>query len=188
MIEKSGAVRTTFLSLGLTALVLQASAADFTRAASFDSVDAFVVAAKAFQPATSTSDLSALFTVRELGQPEDPKTGMPISAATIESATALWSNDAQALIFVTAAPPTDATRFSVATLFLLTRERGVWQVADLLRFSTTGKYAQVSAELTSDGRSPVITIKESHGGRGSSYQSSASYFPDNLKLKRLELE
>jgi hypothetical protein len=191
-------VRTAILSLGLTAIALYASAADFTRASSFDSIAAFVAAAKSFQPATTKSDLAALFTVRESGQPEDRKTGTPVTAPTIQSATELWSIDSQALVFVAAAPPTDATRSSVGALFLLAHQRGSWRIADLLRFSATGKYAEVSAELTADagtgyrlgseGMATVVTIKESHGWRGYSYLASASYILNNSKLERLELK
>jgi len=184
----SRSARTTLLSFGLAAITLHSSAADFTRASAFDSVAAFVTAAKTFQPATTKSDLSAIFTARELGQLEDPKTGTLVTAPKIQSSTALWSNDTQALVFVTAAPPTDATHSSIGALFRLAREHGSWRLADILRFSATGKYAGVSAELTSDGRPPVITIKESHGGRGSSYRSSASYTLEASKFKRLELE
>ena len=186
-------MRTTLLSLGLAAIALHASAADFTRAASFDSVAVFVATAKTFQPATAKSDLAALFTVRD-----DDDTAKPVTAPTIQSSTALWSNDALALVFVIATPPTNGTRSSVGVLFLLARERRSWRVSDVVRFTATGKYAGVSAELTagtgigyhlgSDSMWPVITIKESHGGRGYAYQSSASYTLEASKLKRLELE
>ena len=62
-----------------------------------------------------------------------------------------------------------------------------------MRFSAAGKYAGVSAKLTagayrSDAMTPVITIEESHGGRGYAYQVSASFTFSSSKLKRLELE
>jgi hypothetical protein len=162
-----------------------------------------VAAAAAFQPAAAPPgdrDLAALFTVRELGQPEDPKTGTPVAAKVIESAVALWSNDSHALVFVTANPPTDATRSSVGVLFLLRRTKGAWRIVDSRRFTAAGKDAGVSAELTayagtgyqlsSGGMKPVVTVGESHGGRGYAYQLSASYSLDDggSKLKRLELE
>ena len=71
-------------------------------------------------------------------------------------------------------------------------------IADLRRFAAIGKEAEVSAELTafagsgrqlgSEGFAPVVTVKESHGGRGYAYQTYASYKPTGSKLKRLELE
>ncbi len=186
-------MKTILLLFGLTAIALHSSAAEFTRSTTFDSVVAFVDAAKSFQPETHKSDLSALFTVRELGQPEDPKTGSLVAAKAIYSSVKLWANESHALIFVTAAPPTDATRSFVGSLFLLAHESGSWRIADVMRFFAAGKYAGVSAELTadayrSDAMSPVITIKESHGGRGYAYQVSASFTFSSSKLKRLELE
>jgi hypothetical protein len=191
-------VRTVFSVLAIGALILRADAGDFARSSAFESVEAFVAAATAFQPATTKSDLSALFTVRELGQPEDPKTGTPIAATSTQSSVVLWSNDSHALVFVTAAPPTDATRSAVGVLFLLNYTKKSWRIADSQRFIATGKEAEVSAELTagtgsgyhlgSDGMKPVVTVKESQGGRGYAYQVSASYTLNASKLKRLELE
>jgi len=83
-------------------------------------------------------------------------------------------------------------------LFLLVQQRGQWRIGDLLRFTATGKEAEVSAQLTAgtgsgyhpggDGMAPVITIKESNGGRGYAYQVYASYSPEGNKLKRLDLK
>ena len=101
-------------------------------------------------------------------------------------------------MFVTAVPPTEATRSAVGVLFFLSRTENAWRVSDSQRFIATGKYALVSAELTagtgtgynlgSDGMNPVVTVKESHGGRGYFYQASASYSINSSKLKRIELE
>jgi hypothetical protein len=191
-------MRIAFLVFAIGVAILRADAADFARLSTFESVEAFIATATALQPATTQSDLSALFTVRELGQPEDPKTDSPITATSIASSVSLWSNDSYALVFVTAAPPTEATRSAVGVLFFLSRTKGSWRIADSQRFTTTGKDAGVSAELTagtgtgyhlgSDAMNPVVTVKESHGGRGYSYQSSASYTLSASKLKRLELE
>ena len=173
-------------------------AADFTRWSIFDSVDAFVAAAKAFKPANAKTDMSALFTVRDLGQREDPKTGTPVSASAIRSSAALWSDDSNAMVFVTAAPRTEATQSVVGVLFLLTQFHERWHIFDYIQFIATGKYADVSARLTADtgtgyrlgteGMKPVVTITESQGGRGYSYQLSASYSFHANKLKRIELE
>jgi hypothetical protein len=191
-------VRTAFLALAIAAFLLAARAGDLTRSSVFESVEAFVTAATAFQPATTKSDLSALFTVPELGQPEDSKTGKPIAAKSIKASTALWSNDSHALVFITADPPTDATRSAVGVLFLLSHTNKSWRIADSQRFTATGKYGGVSAELTagtgsgyhlgSDGMRPVVTVKESHGGRGYAYQAYASYTFNGSKLRRLELK
>ena len=167
-------MRTAILSVALISLALSSRAADFSRASSFESVAAFVAAAKAFQPASTKSDLSGLFSVRDRGPSEEPTR---VTASTIESATELWSDDAHAVVFVTAAPATEATRSSVGALFLLVR--------DVVRLVATGKYAKVSAELTafagsgyqlgSEHMDPVITVTEFQGGRGYSYHLSASY-------------
>lgn len=178
-------------------LAVSIRAADFSRASSFGSVAAFVAAARGFQPASARSDLSDLFTVRDRPA-EGPETGTLVTAPTIESATELWSNDTHGLVFVIAAPPTEATRSSVGALFLLSRSGGSWRVADVLRFLATGREAKILAELTAfagggseldvEGKAPVVTVKESQGGRGYSYQSSASYTLKGSKLKRLDLE
>jgi hypothetical protein len=191
-------MKTLFLAFAIAASVPRADAGDFTRSSGFASVEAFVATTTAFQPATTTSDLSALFTVRELGQPEDPKTGTPITATSIQASVALWSNDSHALVFATAAPPTDATRTAVGVLFLLNRAKDSWSIVDILRFTATGKEAGVSAELTagtgvgyvlgSEGMNPIVTVRESQGGRGYAYQLSASYTFNPSKLERLELK
>ena len=191
-------VRIAFLALAVGASISHVDAADFARGSAFRSVDAFVAAATSFQPAISKGDLSLLFTVRELGQPEDPKTGTPVVATFIQSAVALWADDSHAIVFVAAAPPTDATRSAVGVLFLLKRTDNSWRIKDQQRFVATGKEAEVSAELTSgtgggyhlgsEGMEPVVTVKESQGGRGYTYQISASYTLKASKLKRLNLE
>ncbi len=191
-------MRIAFLALAVGASIPHVDAADFAQSSAFESVDAFVAAATSFQPATSKSDLSPLFTVRELGQREDPKTGKPIAATSIQSAVALWADDSYAVVFVTAAPPTEATGSAVGVLFLLKRTNDSWRIADHQRFVATGKEAEVSAKLTagtgsgyhlgSEGMEPVVTVKESQGGRGYAYQISASYTLKASKLKRLNLE
>ena len=184
--------------LGLLAfgiLSLQANAGEFSRTAEFASIEAFVTAAKSFQPATTKSDLAALFTIREAGQPEDPNTGRPTAATIIHSSNLLWSDDTQALVFATAQPPIEATRTSVGVLFLLIQRHGHWQIGDLMRFTATGKYAEVSAQVTGSADTgskvhglPIVTIKESHGGRGHSYQLSATYTIALSRLQRMKLE
>ena len=85
-------------------------------------------------------------------------------------------------------------RSAVGILFLLNRNKTKWHIADLKRFTAVGKYAGVSAELTSGNdwnnptRHPIVTIKETQGGRGYSYDLSASYDFVGSKLKRLNLE
>lgn len=187
-------IHATLLSMTLAATCV----ADFTRWAEFDSVDGFVTAAMEFKPDDAGSDLAHLFTVRELGQPEDPKTGTPVPAVAIGSATTLWADDSRALVFVTAAPPTQATHSRVGVLFLLVRQHESWGIGDYRRFIATGQHAEVEAELTSgtgtgyqlgaDGMMPVATIRASHGGRGYGYQVSASYTFRGDQIRRYDLE
>ena len=175
-----------------------ANGAEFTADGDFDSVNSFVSAAKTFKPATDGGGLAALFTIKELGQPEDPETGKPVAAAAIESCDVLWADETHAFVFVTAEPHIEATRAEVGVLFLLVHSHGRWKIADHVRFVATGKYADVSAKLDASSDThqhlgdvnmlPVITIKESQGGRGYSYDLSASYTTAAGKLKRLDLE
>jgi len=188
-------LKTTLLALAVFGSVLCTNAADFARWSAFESVDAFVGAAKAFQPAKSKSDLSALFTARDRGQTED---FAPIAANSIQASVALWSNRSRALVFATAAPATEAAPSSIGVLFLLARANDRWHIADYRQFSASGKEASVSAELTagtrtgyhlgSEGMMPVVTVKECHGGRGYAYQLSGSYSFQGAKLNALELE
>jgi len=183
------------LALAFAALVLPMNAAEFDRQSAFVSVEAFVTAAKAFQPASAKGDLSSLFTIPEMGEDNH---GKPITAPVIQSCDPIWSGDDSALVIAVASPPTEATRSSIGILFLLVRQRDRWHIADLLRFTATGKEAEVSAELTayagtgyrlgSEGMAPIVTIKESHGGRGYAYQAYASYTLNKSKLQRLELK
>jgi hypothetical protein len=102
------------------------------------------------------------------------------------------------LLIAIANLPTVATHSSIGVLFLLVRQREHWQIADLLRFTAIGKEAEVSAKLTagadtdyrlgSEGFALVVSVKESHGGRGYAYQTYASYTFAASKLKRFELE
>jgi hypothetical protein len=183
------------LALAFAALVLPMNAAEFDRQSAFASVEAFVTAAKAFPLATTKSNLSSLFAIPEMGAINH---GKPITAPAIQSCNAIWSGDDSALVLAVAIPPTEATRSSIGVLFLLVRQRDRWHIADLLRFTATGKEAEVSAELTAyagtgyrlgtEGMAPVVTVKESHGGRGYAYQAYASYTLNASKLKRLELK
>lgn len=182
----------------LNACIISAHADDFARATRFESVGAFVAAASAFHPAAAKTDLAALFTVREPGQSDEPKTGTRVPATSVHTAASLWSDASHALVFATAMPPTEATHSAVGVLFLLSRGDRFWQIADLQRFTATGKYADVSAELTAgtgsgyqlgnEGMMPIVTVKESQGGRGYGYQISASYTFGGSKLKRMTPE
>jgi len=170
-----------------------ANADELSRSGKFESVEAFVAAAKSFEPAKTKGEIAALFTVKELGQLEDSKTGTPVSAKAIESCDTLYADDELALVWVKAHPPIEATRSVVGVLFLLKREGANWQIVDLLRFEASGKYSEVKAELTAMSyngkRDPgFVTVTEFQGGRGYSYNISASYACRDYKFKRLDLE
>jgi len=189
------AVKRMIVAFALCTVLGSSHAAEFTRQSAFDSVESFVAAAKAFQPAVTEGELSSLFMIPEMGETNH---GTPISASAIQSCDVIWSDEAAALLIAVASPPTEATRSCVGVLFLLVRRDKSWRIADFLRFTATGKEAEVSAELTAgtgsgyhlgaEGMSPVVTVKESHGGRGYAYQIYASYTFSASKLNRLELK
>ena len=188
-------MKALFLALALSAAYIQADAADFSRTSPFKSVASFVAALQGFRPAKANSDLSPLFTVREIGQPEDPKTGRPICANSVKTSVALWSDDTHALVFATAEPPTEATYTEVGVLFVLSQVNEKWTITDCLKFEAIGKYAEISASLTADagnsGRAsvpPFVTVTELQGGRGGTHEISASYTLNASKLRRLNLE
>ena len=165
---------------------------------SFESVDAFIAATKAFKPSTAKTDLSTLFAAAERGQQEDLKRGLPVAAPSVDSVSTLWSDTKNALLFAIASPPIEFSRCRVGVLFLLQRFSDGWHISDHVVFTAVGKEADVSATLTvgtgtgyqlgSDGMAPIVTIKECQGGRGYSYDISASYAYSGFRLKRLDLE
>ncbi len=83
-------------------------------------------------------------------------------------------------------------------LFLLEHDHGHWKIADHVRFIAAGKYAEITAGLDAfsgahghigdEDMLPVVTIKESQGGRGYSYNLSGSYTFASAKIKQLELK
>jgi hypothetical protein len=189
------AIVTYLLGAALSAAI----AGEFSRSTPFASVQDFVDAATKFQPGVSGSDLSTLFVVPELGQDEDPKTGTPVFAKSIESCQTLWANDSHALVFATAHPPTEASRTVTGVLFVIKRTGDSWRISDTRQFTATGKGSRISAEQTAEtgggpdrlgeeGLPPVITVTEGQGGRGYFYTQSASYTLKASKLERLDLK
>ncbi len=188
-------MRTAFLALIISALVQRTAADGFARSSTFESVESFATAASQFLPRTTKSDLSRLFMVRirEGGPPSTL-----VTAPAIESSSALWSNESSALVFVTAIPPSDdelGLPSAVGIMFLLNRHKTKWHIIDLKRFTAVGKYANVSAEISGEGRDgsgfhdlPVFTVTETQGGRGVNWTLRATYHMDAFRLKRLELE
>jgi len=181
-------VKTSILFFALGAFIAATEASELNRESLFDSVEEFVTAVKAFQPAASKGGLASLFTIREMGH-ENP--GKPTAASAIQSCEPIWSDD-------NANPPTVGTYSNIGVLFLLVHQRDGWRIADFLRFTATGKDSALSAkqttfaggggQLSSEGFHPVVTVNELQGGRGYSYETCASYTFARSKLKRLELE
>jgi hypothetical protein len=188
-------VKTKILFFALGAFIAATEASELNRESLFDSVEEFLTAVKAFQPVASKGGLASLFTIPEMGH-ENP--GKPTAASAIQSCEPIWSDDKSALLFATANPPTVGTYSNIGVLFLLVHQRDGWRIADLLRFTATGKDSALSAkqtafaggggQLSSEGFHPVVTVNELQGGRGYSYETCASYTFARSKLKRLELE
>jgi hypothetical protein len=188
-------VKRTVLFFALAAVIGVIEGSELNRESVFDSVDGFVTALKAFQPVASKGKLASLFTIPEMGA---ENRGKPVVALAIESCATIWSDDKSALLFTTAKPLTVGTDSHVGVLFLLVHRRDGWWIADLLRFTATGKDSGLSAKLTAftpierqlgnGGFDPVVTVNESQGGRGYAYETCASYKFAGSKLKRFELE
>jgi len=191
-------VKATLFLVLLIAVVAPLPAHALSQSQTFESVDAFVAAAKAFQPSTARTDLSTLFAAAERGQLEDPKRGTLVTAPSVDSISTLWSDKKSAFVFAIASPPIEFSRCKVGVLFLLQRFDEGWHIADHVRFTAVGKEADISATLSSetgtgyhlgsDGMSPIVTVKEWQGGRGYSYEASASYAYRDSRIKRLDLE
>ena len=117
----------TILFFALAAFVFATEGSQLNRESVFDSVDAFVAAVKAFQPAASKGGLASLFTIPEMGHENH---GKPIAASAIQSCEPIWSDDKSALLFAAANPPTVGTYSNIGVLFLLVHQRDGWRIAD----------------------------------------------------------
>ena len=178
-------------------------AGELKRADRFESVEAFVAAVKGLVPASEKGEIASLFSVKEPGQPEDPKTGTQCFAEKVESCEVLYVDGTSssqdeasvslALVFAKVQPPTEATRSEVGVFFLLSRQKNRWRVADLLRFQALGKYSGIEVNVTSTGNHgktcpDFVTVTEHQGGRGYSYEISATYKCEGLKFKKVDLK
>lgn len=171
---------------------------NLSQGAHFDSVDGFVQKLKAFQPTKSKSDLTTLFTVKALGQPEDPQTGKPVAAQGIDSVEVLWSDDSAAFVFAKASPKTEATRSVVGVLFFLKKEDHHWRIADHQRFTAFGKYSDIipkqdasvgtGSHLSLGWMRPMISVKEWQGGRGYGYAICATYTVKANRIQQVTME
>jgi len=172
------------------------TSAALDRESRFDSIAGFVDAIKAFEPAQASSWMAYQFSAVELGQPEEESTGSIVRAPHVLSCATLWNNEDTAVVFATAEPPTSATRSTVGVLFLLHSYDKKWRIVDEKKFTAAGRFASVDGKLTAgadsdralDPEGVVITVTESHGGAGLSYQLSSSFRISGASLVRADLE
>ena len=157
---------------------------EFRHDTAFKSTDAFVASAKAFKPDGSKSDLTKFFTIIE----EEGVT-QPATADSIDSCDLVFEDDTQAIIFVTAQPPTLYTIWKIGVLFYLVHESGKWHISDVRRFDAQNRECRVACELTSGEKThAVVTVTVTRGRRDWTYSVSASYSPDGKKLVRRDPE
>jgi hypothetical protein len=103
------------------------------------------------------------------------------TATAFETSQILWQKDNQAIYFVTARPPTEATQEEIGVLIAArSGASGRWNVMKSIRLEATGKYAGTAVEVTSSAAVPsydvpVITVTLNQGGRGYAYAESFTY-------------
>ena len=164
---------------------------DFPIEAAFPTLEAMQSALKGYTPSTSSGALRADFSLPEPGEISVGETRATRTATPLVECVQLWVGDESALIYVSARPPTESTPSEVGVVFFIVHRGGSWRVADRQRFVAFGKYAKVVAEITSAGHKPkvtpsppIFTIREFQGGRGYSYDVSASYTIKDQKIIR----
>lgn len=174
------------------ALVLNAG--DLSREVTYNSLEEFVAAASACRPSNTKGEFQKLLSIPEPGEIVSGTLRPDRIADSVQACETVWNGDQAALVFVTARPPTEATPSEIGLLIYLERTTTGWMINDVSRFTALGKYAKITAELTAVAGStsssfpPMVTIKEYQGGRGYSYELSASYTIDAHKIVRKELE
>jgi hypothetical protein len=169
--------------------------ADFSIESAFPTLEAIQSALKGYTPLISSSALRSDFSLPEPGEISVGETRPTRTATSLVECVQLWVGDESALIYASARPPTEATPSEIGVVFFIVRQGGSWRVADRQRFVAFGKYARVVAEITSAGHKPevnpfppIFTIKEFQGGRGYSYDLSASYTIKDRKITRHDLQ
>jgi hypothetical protein len=151
----------------------------------YTSVDQFVQSLQSFNPSKTKNGIADLFSAIQKGQSELSDTGTRVYPDSIQSVKVPFKNDSKALVFSESNPHTEATPSTTSVLFSLSCENGMkkWRILDTRRFYASGKYAGISAKVTSTGgaeydqklRSIVITVTINDGGRGSSFVTSESF-------------
>ena len=131
----------------IVASAVTARAGDFTRGSSFRSVSDFAAAAKAFQPAQSGSDLAKLFTIKE-------DVYAPATAESVDAVEVVYDGDNQAMVFVSAQPPTQNTLWKVGVLFVLVQSHGHWHISDSRQFNAIFRSTKPLKSLANSLRAP----------------------------------
>lgn len=170
-----------FFALGM--FLLQASGEEFSRSGKFESMESFVAVLKTLTPDSEKGEISSIFAIKD----EDSESKELVFPTGVDSGEVLDANDSSALVLAKAQMPTVANRAVVAIIFLLKREKESWQIADMLRFQATGKYAKITVELTST-KPRSVTVTETQGGRLYCYAVSGSFECSEGKFKRLDLK
>lgn len=166
--------------------VARAMAGEFTHEAFYDSPQDFADRAKAFMPGKTSGYMAFLFSCPEPGDFEDPACGKIKIPETVAAVRVLLDEgiDAKrgkdhALVLATAEPET-ALRSVVGVVFLLSKTpKGNWRITDLRVFRAQGKYAAISAELTSGGAAgegePIFIVSRTEGGRGYDFRATSTF-------------
>ncbi len=169
------------------------NAAELSREATYKSLEEFVATAQSFRPATSKGEFQKLFSIPELGEMTPGDVRPDRIAKSMTACETVSSGDQWAQVLARARPPTEATPSEIGLLIYLERATNGWMIKDVCRFTATGKYAMIKAETASSGQNgnvgflPLVTIKEFQGGRGYSYELSATHTIEAHKIVRREL-
>lgn len=158
------------------------------RAELYPSPEALVGSLKKYDFAADREGLTPLLTIEEPRQPS--LSARMVTPQTVEDAQILWKSDQNVLAWITARPATDSVPTETGALLLLRRNSGSeWYIASKIPFSAVGKYADIRFKFTGGDHSPppIITVTTSNGGRGASYQASATYELHADRLFRKDL-
>ena len=170
------------------------NAAELSREVTYQSLVEFVATAQSFRPATSKGEFQKLFSIPELGEMDPGEVRPNRIADSMTACETVWSGDQWALVLARARPPTTATPSEIGLLIYLERATTGWMIKDVCRFTAIGKYALIEAATAGTDRNgimsfpPLVTIKEFQGGRGYSYELSATYTIEAHKIVRRELD
>ena len=168
-------------------ILLVALTVSFARGDTYPDLASFMTLLGAYNFDSDTEGLSHYLAVDEPRQPQMPN--KIISPETLESSSLLWSSEDSAIIGITARPHTESAPTESGLLIALKHDESGWYVTDRIRMTAIGKYAEIRFEFSGGDHlpPPIVTVSTSNGGRGSSYQASATYQLEGTKLHRVEL-